>query len=63
MSVSLRLPIAIFFLKSKQGASAKTYITVLILSLCAFLRFESGGGPADYFTVGPEQLFRMYRPR
>ena len=22
-----------------------------------------GGGPADYFTVGPEQLFRMGRPR
>jgi flavin reductase (DIM6/NTAB) family NADH-FMN oxidoreductase RutF len=22
-----------------------------------------GGGPADYFSVGPEQLFRMYRPR
>lgn len=22
-----------------------------------------GGGPGDYFTVGPEQLFRMYRPR
>ena len=22
-----------------------------------------GGGPADYFTVGPEHLFRMYRPR
>ena len=22
-----------------------------------------GGGPADYFTVGPEQLFRMRRPR
>ena len=22
-----------------------------------------GGGPADYFTVMPEQLFRMYRPR
>ena len=21
-----------------------------------------GGGPADYFTVGPEQLFRMKRP-
>ena len=21
------------------------------------------GGPADYFTVGPEQLFTMYRPR
>ncbi len=21
-----------------------------------------GGGPGDYFTVGPEQLFRMYRP-
>ncbi len=21
------------------------------------------GGPADYFTVGPEQLFKMYRPR
>jgi len=21
-----------------------------------------GGGPADYFTVGPEQLFKMYRP-
>ena len=22
-----------------------------------------GGGPADYFSVGPEQLFKMYRPR
>jgi flavin reductase (DIM6/NTAB) family NADH-FMN oxidoreductase RutF len=22
-----------------------------------------GGGPGDYFTVGPEQLFRMYRPK
>jgi flavin reductase (DIM6/NTAB) family NADH-FMN oxidoreductase RutF len=22
-----------------------------------------GGGPADYFTIGPEQLFHMYRPR
>ena len=22
-----------------------------------------GGGAADYFTVGPEQLFKMYRPR
>lgn len=22
-----------------------------------------GGGPADYFTVGPEQLFQMHRPR
>ena len=22
-----------------------------------------GGGPADYFTVGPEQLFKMYWPR
>ncbi len=21
------------------------------------------GGPADYFSVGPEQLFKMYRPR
>lgn len=21
-----------------------------------------GGGPADYFTIGPEQLFRMHRP-
>jgi len=21
-----------------------------------------GGGPADYFTVGPEQLFKMRRP-
>ena len=21
------------------------------------------GGPADYFTVGPEQLFRIFRPR
>jgi hypothetical protein len=21
-----------------------------------------GGGPADYFTVGPEQLFKMTRP-
>ena len=21
-----------------------------------------GGGPADYFTIGPEQLFRMVRP-
>ena len=22
-----------------------------------------GGGPADYFAMGPEQLFQMYRPR
>lgn len=22
-----------------------------------------GGGPADYFAVGPEQLFKMHRPR
>lgn len=22
-----------------------------------------GGGPADYFSVGPEQLFRMWRPK
>ena len=22
-----------------------------------------GGGPGDYFTIGPEQLFRMRRPR
>jgi flavin reductase (DIM6/NTAB) family NADH-FMN oxidoreductase RutF len=22
-----------------------------------------GGGPADYFTVGPEQLFKMFRPQ
>ena len=22
-----------------------------------------GGGPADYFTIGPEQLFQMHRPR
>jgi flavin reductase (DIM6/NTAB) family NADH-FMN oxidoreductase RutF len=22
-----------------------------------------GGGPADYFTIGPEQLFRMHRPQ
>ena len=22
-----------------------------------------GGGPADYFTLGPEQLFKMHRPR
>ena len=22
-----------------------------------------GGGPADYFTLGPAQLFKMYRPR
>ncbi len=21
-----------------------------------------GGGPSDYFTIGPEQLFRMQRP-
>jgi hypothetical protein len=22
-----------------------------------------GGGPADYFEITPEQLFKMYRPR
>jgi flavin reductase (DIM6/NTAB) family NADH-FMN oxidoreductase RutF len=22
-----------------------------------------GGGPGDYFSIGPEQLFRMFRPR
>jgi hypothetical protein len=21
-----------------------------------------GGGPADYFAIGPEQLFKMFRP-
>jgi flavin reductase (DIM6/NTAB) family NADH-FMN oxidoreductase RutF len=21
-----------------------------------------GGGPADYFSIGPEQLFKMFRP-
>jgi flavin reductase (DIM6/NTAB) family NADH-FMN oxidoreductase RutF len=21
-----------------------------------------GGGPADYFSIGPEQLFKMHRP-
>ncbi len=22
-----------------------------------------GGGPADYFSIGPEQLFHMWRPK
>jgi flavin reductase (DIM6/NTAB) family NADH-FMN oxidoreductase RutF len=22
-----------------------------------------GGGPADYFSIGPEQLFKMSRPQ
>jgi flavin reductase (DIM6/NTAB) family NADH-FMN oxidoreductase RutF len=22
-----------------------------------------GGGPADYFSIGEEQLFQMFRPR
>jgi hypothetical protein len=22
-----------------------------------------GGGPADYFRIGPEQLFKIYRPQ
>jgi flavin reductase (DIM6/NTAB) family NADH-FMN oxidoreductase RutF len=22
-----------------------------------------GGGPADYFSIGPDQLFQMHRPR
>jgi flavin reductase (DIM6/NTAB) family NADH-FMN oxidoreductase RutF len=22
-----------------------------------------GGGPGDYFSIGPEQLFQMYRPK
>ena len=22
-----------------------------------------GGGPGDYFDIGPAQLFRMFRPR
>jgi flavin reductase (DIM6/NTAB) family NADH-FMN oxidoreductase RutF len=22
-----------------------------------------GGGPADYFSIGPDQLFKLYRPR
>jgi flavin reductase (DIM6/NTAB) family NADH-FMN oxidoreductase RutF len=21
-----------------------------------------GGGPADYFSIGPDQLFKMFRP-
>jgi flavin reductase (DIM6/NTAB) family NADH-FMN oxidoreductase RutF len=22
-----------------------------------------GGGPADYFSIGPDQLFKIYRPK
>jgi flavin reductase (DIM6/NTAB) family NADH-FMN oxidoreductase RutF len=22
-----------------------------------------GGGPADYFSIGPEQLFQIFRPK
>ncbi|EGH29869.1 hypothetical protein PSYJA_13210, partial [Pseudomonas syringae pv. japonica str. M301072] len=25
-------------------------------------RFWRGGGPADYFQLGPEALFKMFRP-
>jgi hypothetical protein len=25
-------------------------------------RFGRGGGPADYFQLGPEALFKMWRP-
>jgi flavin reductase (DIM6/NTAB) family NADH-FMN oxidoreductase RutF len=34
-----------------------------VYDTAAALPILRGGGPADYFAIGPDQLFRMHRPR
>lgn len=40
----------------------RTLITNGVYDTARAQHILRGGGPADYFTVGPEQLFQMFRP-
>lgn len=42
---------------------AKTHLVADVYDTAHAGHILRGGGPADYFTVGPEQLFRMHRPQ
>jgi flavin reductase (DIM6/NTAB) family NADH-FMN oxidoreductase RutF len=42
---------------------AKTHLVADIYDTANAGHILRGGGPADYFTVGPEQLFKMTRPQ
>jgi flavin reductase (DIM6/NTAB) family NADH-FMN oxidoreductase RutF len=42
---------------------AKRFLKDGIYDTAAAHPVMRGGGPADYFSVGPENLFKMYRPR
>lgn len=42
---------------------AKALLKDGVYDTAAAAHVMRGGGPADYFSVGPEQLFKMYRPR
>ena len=42
---------------------AKSMLKEGIYDTAAAGHLLRGGGPADYFTIGPEQLFRMHRPK
>lgn len=42
---------------------AKTHLVADVYDTAHAGHILRGGGPADYFTVGPEQLFRMNRPQ
>ena len=41
---------------------AKSLLNDGVYDTAAAKHVLRGGGPADYFTIGPEQLFRMQRP-
>jgi flavin reductase (DIM6/NTAB) family NADH-FMN oxidoreductase RutF len=42
---------------------AQTLLEDGIYNTAAAGHILRGGGPADYFSIGPEQLFKMHRPR
>ena len=42
---------------------AKSMLKDGIYDTAAAEHILRGGGPADYFSLGPESLFKMYRPR
>ena len=48
-----------FTLGILQARLAEKAVTALPAAAEPILR---GGGPADYFQLGPEALFKMYRP-
>jgi flavin reductase (DIM6/NTAB) family NADH-FMN oxidoreductase RutF len=53
-----------------QGADGGKVPTWLVLGEVVGVHIDTaaaqpilrGGGPADYFSIGPEQLFKMFRP-